>query len=241
MIKEAESKNAAGRPAPSVSARAGLPAVERVIESVNQRALTSSVERAVDIDDNPPVVYYMGQRIYFRPLELSDEPTLRRFINDPRVWATLRFHGPLNACREAEYIQSLGKNAGEYTFGIVTRDEDRLIGSCGLREVDPVARKATFGLMIGEVGAQNRGYGTEATRLALKFGFRELNLNRIQLSVLADNWRAIRVYQKAGFVHEGCFRQAEFRSGQYVDAYQFAILREEWESLPTVTSTERYR
>lgn len=181
------------------------------------------------------VVYYMGCRVDFRPLEFSDEPLLRRWINDPAVWATLLHRPPINAVREREWISSLGKDRKDYVFGIVVRDEDRLIGTTGLHNVDPVTRSATFGLMIGDRRYHNRGYGTEATQLALRYGFRELNLNRIQLSVFADNWRAIRVYQKCGFKHEGCLRQAQYRNGRYVDEYRFAILREEWNAVPTST------
>jgi RimJ/RimL family protein N-acetyltransferase len=187
-----------------------------------------------------PIVYYMGERIYFRPLELSDEPTLRRWVNDPRNWRTLLHRGPINACREKEWVGSLGKDRSDYVFGIVVKDEERLIGSTGLHRIDSRARCATFGLMIGEVAYQNRGYGSEATRLAIRYGFRELNLNRIQLSVYANNWRAIRAYQKAGFVHEGCLRQAQYVNGEYVDEYRFAILREEWDNLPSVVNTDRY-
>lgn len=178
------------------------------------------------------VVYYMGDRIEFRPLELSDEPQLRRWVNDPIVRACLLHRGPISALREREWIEAQGKSPSDYVFGIVARDEDRLIGTTGLHQINPVTRSAVFGLMIGERAYQNRGYGTEATRLALKYAFRELNLNRVALSVFADNWRAIRVYQKCGFQHEGCLRQAQYRNGRYVDAYRFAILREEWESMP---------
>lgn len=181
--------------------------------------------------DEAPVVYYLGQRIYFRPIEPDDEPRLRRWINDPRVWRYLLHRPPINALREREYIEGLGKTERDYVFGIALRDSDRLIGSAGLHGVDPVSRTATFGLMIGDVDYHNQGYGTEATRLALKFGFQELNLNRIQLSVFGNNWRAIRVYQKVGFVPEGCLRQAQFRNGQYQDEYRFAMLREEWNRL----------
>ncbi len=188
----------------------------------------NSPEIVLHEPEDRPVVYYLGQRIYFRPLEVSDEPQLRRWVNDPRVWATLQHRGPINAARETEWIESLGKSTSDYTFGIVVKENDRLIGSTGLHRINPVTRSAAFGLMIGEVSQHNRGYGSEATRLAVRYGFRELNLNRIELSVYADNWRAIRVYQKAGFVHEGCLRQAVYRNGRYLDEYRFAILREEW-------------
>ena len=50
----------------------------------------------------------------------------------------------------------------------------------------------------------------------------------LALSVFANNPRAIRCYQKAGFVHEGCLRQALYRNGQFHDEYRFSILRDEW-------------
>jgi len=175
------------------------------------------------------VVYYMGERIYLRPIELEDEPLCRQWINNPDNWRTLEMRPPFNACRESEWIESLGKKENEYIFGIVAKDGDRLIGSMGLINVDPINRKAAFGILIGDPECQNKGYGTEAVGLMLRFGFEELNLNRIELHVFANNPRAICTYQKAGFVHEGCRKQAVYRNGQYHDVYNFAVLREEWE------------
>lgn len=206
----------------------GLEHTANLERSVQDGRMLRGGEARTDERQDGPVVYYLGERIYFRPLELADEPLLRRWINDPRVWRYLLHRGPINEQREREYLESLGKSSKDYTFGIVARDSDRLIGSTGLHNLDPVARSATFGIMIGDVARHNQGYGTEATRLTLKFAFQELNLHRIQLSVYGNNWRAIRVYQKVGFVHEGCLRQAAYRNGQYVDEYRFAILREEW-------------
>ena len=174
------------------------------------------------------VVYYEGKRIYFRPVELADEALLRRWVNDPRVWRGLMLRQPTNANRERAWIESLGTSTTDYVFGIVVRAEDRLIGTVGLRQLDLAHRKATMGIMIGEPAYHNKGFGTEAVQLILRFGFEELNLNRIALSVFSNNLRAIRCYQKAGFVHEGCLRQAFYRNGQYHDEYRFAVLRDEW-------------
>lgn len=180
--------------------------------------------------DSERIVFYEGDRIYFRPIESGDEALLRQYMNNPANWRTLGHRGPINTQREREWIDSLGKTPGAYIFGIVTRDDDRLIGTVGLHGVDPVSRKAVLGICIGDVAAQNRGHGTEATRLVVRYGFEELNLNRIELEVLASNPRAIMAYQRAGFVHEGCLRQAVYRGGEYVDLYVFSILREEYEA-----------
>jgi RimJ/RimL family protein N-acetyltransferase len=174
-------------------------------------------------------VHYEGQRIYFRPLEPADELLLRRFINDPHNWQGLHTRGPINECREREWIDQQGKSTTDFVWGIVVRDDDRLIGTTGLHQIDPIARKAEFGINVGDRAFQSKGYGTEAVRLALRYGFEELNLNRLALSVFANNPRAISCYQKVGFQPEGCHRQAAYKNGQYCDVYRFAILRAEWE------------
>jgi RimJ/RimL family protein N-acetyltransferase len=176
------------------------------------------------------VIYYEGERISFRPIELEDEPKLHRWINDPENWRTLAHRGPMSSLAEREWIQSLVKIREEYVFGIVVKDPQELIGTVGLREIDPISRKASFGICIGDAENRGRGYGTEATKLAVRFGFEELNLNRIELSVFAHNVPAIFAYQKAGFVHEGTFRQAVWRNGAFHDEYRFAILKSEWEA-----------
>jgi RimJ/RimL family protein N-acetyltransferase len=178
-----------------------------------------------------PVVFYEGRRLYFRPVELEDEPLLKRFINDPANWRFLRHSQPFNSVREREWIESLGKSKTDYVFGIALKQGDRLIGVTGLHRVDPVNRTAAFGINVGDTAFQGRGYGREATQLALRYAFEELNLNRIELAVYADNWRGIRMYQKVGFVQEGCARQARYSRGRYQDEYRFAMLRSEWESL----------
>ena len=69
-------------------------------------------------------------------------------------------------------------------------------------------RCARFGIFMGEKSFWNQGYGTEATRLMLKHAFETLNLNRIFLHVYETNPRAIRAYEKVGFVKEGLLRDA---------------------------------
>ena len=66
-------------------------------------------------------------------------------------------------------------------------------------------------------------------RLLLQHGFHTLNLNRIALDVYDTNLRAVRSYEKAGFVQEGRKRQAIFKDGKYIDILQMSVLREEWE------------
>lgn len=115
-----------------------------------------------------------------------------------------------------------------YGFAIHALDGDRLIGSIDLGGFDAAARNAWVGIGIGEAEFWGKGYGTEAMRLILRFGFEELNLNRVSLDVFEYNQRGVRSYLKCGFKEEGRHRQALLRGERRWDLIFMGILREEW-------------
>ena len=104
----------------------------------------------------------------------------------------------------------------------------RLIGNCSFMDLNWTVRSAEVGLFIGDKSCWNKGYGTEVMRLLLGLGFETLNLNRIFLRVDAANKGGIRAYEKAGFIHEGSFRQGVFQNGEYRDLLFMSVLRSEW-------------
>ncbi len=115
-----------------------------------------------------------------------------------------------------------------YVFVIRVLENDRLIGICSLGgEVFPHG-EGFVGLGIGEREQWSKGYGTDAMMVILRYAFQELNLRRVALSVSAYNPRAIRSYEKVGFVHEGRMRQFFLRDGQRWDIVFMGILRDEW-------------
>ena len=90
-------------------------------------------------------------------------------------------------------------------------------------------RAETFmGIGLGEREDWNKGYGTDAVRLILRFAFLELNVHRVSLSVFEYNPRAKRAYEKAGFVEEGRVRGALLREGRRWDEIFMGVLRPEW-------------
>jgi len=90
---------------------------------------------------------------------------------------------------------------------------------------------AEFGIVIGDKTFWNNGYGTDTVRTVVGLGFGELNLDRIFLRVFDTNPRAIRCYEKAGFVQEGRLRRDNFHNGKYRDTLMMSILRDEWEKM----------
>ena len=113
-------------------------------------------------------------------------------------------------------------------FHLRTLDDDRLIGFVALHSIEWNNQAGLLSIGIGEPGYRGRGYGADALRLILRYAFEELNLYRVGLDVIADNARAIRAYEKAGFKHEGAMRGAVLRDGQRCDRLLMGILRDEW-------------
>jgi len=114
-----------------------------------------------------------------------------------------------------------------YSFSIHTLADDVLIGGAGLHPVWEHA-DGWLGIVIGERDYWNRGYGTDAMRLLVGYGFYELNLHRISLSLHSYNERARRVYEKIGFIYEGTRRGDMHRDGRRTDGIYMGILRREW-------------
>lgn len=114
-------------------------------------------------------------------------------------------------------------------FAIRTLADDRLIGSVGLWVGAQAHGEAWVGIHIGEREYWGKGYGTDAMRIVLRYAFTELNLHRVALSALATNARAIRSYEKAGFVVEGRGRHLARYEDKPWDEVYMGILGEEWE------------
>ena len=142
--------------------------------------------------------------------------------------------------RQAEqaWIEKMNASGSDVLFGIIVWETDRLIGSVGLNQIDFQHRSASLGMMIGEKSEWGKGYGTEATRLVVRYAFGELHLNRVQLHAYEYNLRGIRVYEKVGFRREGVLRQEHVYDGRFWDTVVMAILREEWEKRPALPASE---
>ena len=177
------------------------------------------------------VIY--GERIRLRSAERSDLEKFVDWVNDPEVTAGLTLFLPMSSVDEDKWFETIMKNPQEEKPLVIEMkdgDDYRLIGNSGFLEFDWIARSAEVGIMIGDKSVWNQGYGTEVMTLLLRHGFQTLNLNRICLRVYDNNKRAIRSYEKAGFVHEGCMRQGVYRHGKYFDILFMSVLREEWDA-----------
>ncbi|BDG02781.1 GNAT family N-acetyltransferase [Anaeromyxobacter oryzae] len=169
-----------------------------------------------------------GDKVLLRPLVHEDAPRLTGILNDEAVRRNLRLERPVSLAAEQEFIAALARATDEVVVGIVARPHGRLVGVTGLHHLGDPARQSEFGIFLGGPEEWGKGYGQEATRLIVGYGFEALGLNRVWLHVHADNARGIHAYEKVGFRSEGLLRQAALRDGRFVDVVSMAVLREDW-------------
>lgn len=139
---------------------------------------------------------------------------------------------PLSAAqirkRYGEIEKSQEQDGRLVYFTLRLRETDRLIGFVELSVESWIHQDAWVGIGIGERADWGKGYGTDAIQVILSFAFCELNLQRVSLDAFSYNPRAIRSYEKVGFVHEGRGRGMISKDGKRYDLVFMGILREEW-------------
>lgn len=169
----------------------------------------------------------IGSRITLSALQKDDSATLFTWINDPDVVRFSAPYAPVHEPNHTAWFERVTADAARVVFAIRDRVSLRLIGVVQLIELQPIHRSAELVIRIGSQADRGRGIGTEALSLAVDFGFRHRNLQRIALKVFADNPRAIRAYEKVGFQREGLLRRAVFIDGAWRDEVVMAMLSDD--------------
>ena len=172
----------------------------------------------------------VGQKCYLSPCQSADAEKWVEWFNNPEVSLPLgdEAYLPYSLEKAREDLAEIIRDQS-YIFTIVALENDFPIGRGLLFAIDPIDRRAMLGIAIGEKSYWGQGYGTEATRLLVDYGFNLLNLNSIMLGVFAFNERAIACYKKVGFKEIGRRRQARIIAGQKYDVLLMDILAEEFQ------------
>jgi len=169
-----------------------------------------------------------GKLVRLRAYEKSDADALFRWFSDEEV---TRWLGPPNfpsRAHQEKFIELASASSDDAKYFAIETLDGKLVGDCGLRFIDWKSRKAEFFITIGEKQFWGKGLGSDALRIVVRLAFDKMNLNRLWLSVLADNPRAVRCYEKCGFVREGLLRQESYVDGKYRDVLLMAHLREDY-------------
>lgn len=114
-----------------------------------------------------------------------------------------------------------------YHWAIALADTDELIGIIDLLRFDEASGTASFAYMLRE-DVWGLGYGTEALRRVLDFGFREMELECIRADHMADNGASGAVMRKAGMTYQEIVPEKYEKNGRAYDAVVYAVTRQQW-------------
>ncbi len=173
----------------------------------------------------------LGQRVRLRPIGRDDLPLLRAWFADPVVMRHWGQPAPLvTEDRFAADLQGRFARFADAGYFMIQPHDAPPIGRIEFERLDPQTASAEVMILIGDRAAWGRGYGTDAMVTLLRYLFHERNLHRVALTVIAWNRRAVRSYEKAGFVVEGTLRDDLYFEGRYHDQTVMSILRPEFDA-----------
>ncbi|HDJ32785.1 MAG TPA: N-acetyltransferase [Bacteroidetes bacterium] len=162
-----------------------------------------------------------------RSLRPQDAPILVELANNEKISINLRdaFPHPYTFKDALNFIGMCMECKPVNVFAIEW--DGKYVGNIGIYpEQDVYRRSGEIGYFLGEP-YWNKGIMTRAVRLAVEYGFGELDLVRIHTGVFEYNVASQRVLEKCGFVKEGVSREAVFKQGNLVDEIRYALLRKD--------------
>ncbi len=171
--------------------------------------------------------------VSLRAIEPEDIDRYLVWVNDPEVtrWLSLRY--PIGCEGERAIIEQLTRRNGyeDAAFAVEDRASGKHVGTISLFDTRPEARVAELGIFIGAKDRWGEGIGYDALLTLLRFGYWEMNLRRVELSVLDGNVRSKALYERVGFVEVGRRPGHWYQRGAPLDDFIMSIERPAFEAL----------
>lgn len=170
-----------------------------------------------------------GETIFLRPIQADDAEAMYRALSDKETNRLTGTHHTFTLAQIEAFCSRIAQADDRADYAIVLRENPaEVLGEVVLNDISWPNRSAGFRIALYSQAYFGKGYGTQATRLILKYGFEQLKLHRVELEVYDFNPRATHVYEKVGFRREGVKRDALLWDGRYQNAIVMSILEDEY-------------
>ncbi|QFT87513.1 Putative ribosomal N-acetyltransferase YdaF [Bacillus sp. THAF10] len=172
------------------------------------------------------------KRLMLKKQQLEDADRIEELASDYELAkTTLYVPHPYPKGSAKDFIKKnwQQKENGLYTWSIIEKESNSLVGLINIK-VTPAFKRGELGYWIGRP-YWNQGYGTEAAKAVMAYGFEELGLNKVFAGAIKENPGSWRIMEKLGMKHEGVWRQHGMRDGTFFDLTYYGMLREEYERL----------
>ncbi|SFT33137.1 diamine N-acetyltransferase [Lachnospiraceae bacterium XBD2001] len=168
--------------------------------------------------------------VRLRHLQEKDAPLMLEWMHDEQVLKGLQKNFMQMSLQDAiSFIQSVSyeMSEGNSLHYAIADEADTYLGTISLKDIDLSAKHAEYAITMRST-FHGKGIGTAASRLLLEKAFVELGLERVFLTVLADNDHAKHMYERCGFCKEGTLRKHIFKNGEFHDWDLYGVLKTEF-------------
>jgi [ribosomal protein S5]-alanine N-acetyltransferase len=180
------------------------------------------------LGDKFPVIE--TERLVLRQVTKDDAEDIFKYLSDKSV---MKYYGmdPFksldDALEEIYWYQSIfDKNTG-IRWGITLKGQERVVGTCGFLNLVPQHYRSDIGFELSK-DFWGQGIAGEALEEVIKYGFEQLNLQRIQALIEPPNSSSQKLVERQGFIKEGRLRNYEFSCGKFDDLFIYSILKQDF-------------
>ena len=174
----------------------------------------------------------LGKKIELRAIEKTDLDQLHEWANDPNTQDIIgNIHFPSSKEYQNQWYNTLQTDALNQRFAINT-ELDGIIGISSIMNIDWRNRHAWHGIVLGNKDIRGKGYGIDTVMATMRYSFDEMNLERLDGSIIEYNTVSYSMYcTKLGWVEEGRKKNYYFRKGRYYDQIIVGITRDDYYEL----------
>ncbi len=166
-----------------------------------------------------------GQDIVLRAIEPEDAEMLLNLINDPETEYMLGgWSFPVSVSNQLKWINTLNDDRGVLRCIIEAKQSSKAIGTAILKDIDYKNGNASIHIKICGSDYRGKGYGSQAIKAIINYGFNELRLHCIYAQINEDNVVSLKVFKKCGFTLEGKLKDRLHKNGNYLSVNVCSIL-----------------
>lgn len=177
-----------------------------------------------------------GKITGLRALEEEDLAMLQEWRNNPLFRKNFREHKELSSFHQKFWYERTIKNPNDFMFAIVDLKDNSIIGACGLLYTNWILRSADFSFYLGKDDLyMDDLYAPDAIQTLIKYGFEDLNLNKIWMELYEyDHLKFDFFTKEMGFSVDGVLRDNAFFEGKYWNSHIISLLLNDYLMLPNV-------
>lgn len=139
----------------------------------------------------------------------------------------------------SKWVDAHNANQEELLFVVIDSYTNKVIGHVGLYDIDRIAGKTEYGILLADDESRGKGYGTKCTKTMVNYAFNTLKLHKVTAEVLDENIVSKSMFTKCGFSIDGVLREHVFKNGRYYNVLAMSILDREFNCNTVIESSAK--